>query len=383
MKKFNSISLIAVVCVYFFLAATVVPAMGAMSNDALEQKVAEIEQKIQTSTIAGAASAWLDIISISGVLELDFSYRDPSDLNDADSDSSSEFDIGTAELALEVKFHEWVTGNVTLKGETLDENDRVFWDEAAITVQKEGFPLYFVGGKRTQPFGVFNSRFINDPLTQDCYEIVKTGATIGLTRAVGGLDVSATIYKGEVLADKVSEAACGWTRDPDPNPDPTDDVNSYIVNLSLAPLEGLSLSAYFDSEPGQQGRNNTMGGSITYQAGMVAFDAEYITAVARELHMTDGREYKESAWFASVACQVMDPLEIALRYEAFDDDMEGDQDGHLENRYSLGANYTLFEKGDFAATLMLEYRRSTYEKADGSAAQDGADEIFARLAFEF
>ncbi len=384
MKKIRNIKLLTVVCVVCSVALAVVPpAIGAMSNDALAQKVMEIEQKIEKGASAGLAAAWLDKISISGALELDFSYTDPRNLNDADSDSSSEFDIGTAELGLEVKFNEWVTGNVTLKGENLDQDDRVFWDETMITIQKERFPLYFVGGKRTQPFGVFNSHFINDPITQDCYEIVKTGATIGLTHAVGGLDVSATIYKGEVLADKVSAAAYGWTRDPDPNPDPTDDVNSYVLNLSMAPLEGLSLSVYFDSEPGQQDRNTTVGGSIAYQAGMVTFDAEYIAAVARELHTTDGREYKESAWFAALAFQVTDPLEIAVRYEAFDDDIDGDQDGHLENRSSLGANYRLFEKGDFATTLMIEYRRSNYEKAAGSAAQDTADEVFARLAFEF
>ncbi|GAJ15457.1 unnamed protein product, partial [marine sediment metagenome] len=66
-----------------------------------------------------------------------------------------------------------------------------------------------------------------------------------------GLDISATVYKGEVLADKLSEAGYGWTRDPardaTTNP-PTDDVESYIFNVSLAPIEGLSFSAYFDSE---------------------------------------------------------------------------------------------------------------------------------------
>jgi hypothetical protein len=74
---------------------------------------------------------------------------------------------------------------------------------------------------------------------------------------------------------------------------------------------------------------------------------------------------------------------VAVRYEAFEDDMDGDQDEHLENRCSVGANYTLFEKDDFATTLMLEYRRSNYEKAAGGSANDKADEVFAKLAFEF
>ncbi len=345
----------------------------------LENKVEQKEEK--PTDLLGKLN---DNITFSGAIELDYSYTDPRDINDINSDSTSEFDIGTVELGTEMKFHEWVTGNVVLKGENLDsDNDRIFWDEAAITIQKEGFPLYFVGGKRGQPFGVFNSHLINDPITQDCYEVAKTGASVGFTPGFLGLDLSATLYKGEVLADKLSEAGYGWARDPDPNPDPTDDVNSYIFNVSLAPIEGFNLSAYLDSEPGQQDRNETVGGSVEYRLGMFTFDAEYIKALNREKHMSDNKEHKESAWFGAIAVQVADPLEIAARYEAFDDDIAGDQDGHLENRYSIGANYTLFEKDDFTTTLMIEYRRSNYEKTAGSAVHDKADEVFARLAFAF
>lgn len=349
-----------------------------MSNYELTERIQKIEKQLTDDDTAGG---WMDRISISGAVELDYSYINHNDITNKDSDSTSELDIGTAELGIEVQFHEWVTGNVVLKGESLDDDDRVFWDEATISIQNDDFPLYFVGGKRGQPFGVFNSHLINDPITQDCYEITKTGATIGFTPDLWGFDISATVYKGEVLADKVSEAGYGWERDP--NPDPTDDVSSYIFNVSLAPIEGLSLSAYFDSEPGQGERNETAGASLEYQVGILTFDAEYIAALSREKNATTGKEHEESAWFAAVACQAMDPLEIAVRYEAFDDGMDGDQDEHLENRYSVGASYTLFERDPFVATLMLEYRRSNYEKESGSTVEDTADEVFAKLAFEF
>ena len=322
-------------------------------------------------------------VTFSGAIELDYYYRDPKDITDRNSDSTSDLDVGTVELGAEVRFHEWVTGNFILKGENLDDNDRVFWDEVAITIQKEGFPLYFVGGKRAQPFGVFNSHLISDPVTQDCYEVVKSGATVGFTHDFLRLDISATVYKGETLADKVSEVGYGWERDPSPNPDPTDDVTSYILNISMAPAEGLNMSAYFDSEPGQGGRNETAGGSIEYKIGPFTFDAEYITALNREINATSNREYRESAWFGAIAFQVADPLEIAARYEAFEDGIDGDQDGHLENRYLIGANYTLFAKDNFSATLMIEYRRSKYENTAGGAAHDSSDDIFARIAVGF
>ncbi len=355
----------------------------------LEEKVEKQEQ--ESKEILGKLG---ENITFSGAIELDYSYADPKDITVVNSDSTSDLDIGTVELGAEVKFHEWVTGNLLLKGENLDDNDRVFWDEATITIQKEGFPIYFVGGHRGQPFGVFESHTISDTITKDCYEVVKSGATMGFTPDFLGLDVSATVYKGEVLMSHLEEAGYGFggairTDDTDPNyyEDQTDDVESYITNVTISPIEGLNIgdltfSAYFDSEPGDNERNNTAGGTIRYQYNIFTFDAEYIKACKREKG-ADGVENKESAWFAAIACQVVDPLELAVRYEAYDDDISGDQDGHLENRYIAGINYTLFEKEDFTTTLMLEYRKSNYEKAAGSAVDDTVDEVFARVAMAF
>ncbi|MDO9566152.1 MAG: LbtU family siderophore porin [Candidatus Desulfaltia sp.] len=385
-NKINLFVLFSILfCFFFFLPLSSVSAQSELEE--LKQRIEQLEGKVEKQEkeqkdILGKLS---ENITITGAIELDYTYKDPSSTTVANSDSTSNLDIGTVQLGVEAKFHEWVTGNFVLKGENLDDgtNDRVFWDEATITIQKEGFPLYFVGGKRGQPFGVFNSHLISDPITKDCYEVAKSGATIGFTPDLLGLDMSATVYKGEVLADKLSGASYGWARDPAPNPDPTDNVDSYVLNVSIAPIEGLNLSTYFDSEPGQGSRNETAGGTIEYQIGIFTFDAEYVAALEREKNAPDNKEYKESAWFGAIACQVIDPLEIALRYEAFDDDKSGNQDGSLENRYSVGANYKLFEKDNFTTTLMLEYRRSNYEKAAGSTVDDTVDEVFARVAIEF
>lgn len=360
----------------------------------LYERIEQLEEKVEKKESEGTLGKLGENITFSGAIELDYSYMDPRDTTVVNSDSTSNLDIGTVELGAEVKFHEWVTGNLLLKGENLDDDDRVFWDEATITIQKEGFPIYFVGGHRGQPFGVFESHTISDTVTQDCYEVVKSGATVGFTPDFLGLDISATVYKGEVLMSHLEEAGYGFggairTDDTDPAyyDDQTDDVESYIANVTISPLEGLNIgdlacSVYFDSEPGDDERNNTVGGTIRYQYNMFTFDAEYIKACKREKG-ADGIENKESAWFAAIACQAMDPLEIAVRYEAFDDDMSGDQDGHLEDRYIAGVNYTLFEKENFTTTLMLEYRKSNYEKAAGSAVDDTVDEVFAKVAMAF
>ena len=352
-----------------------------MSNYELEQEIKALKEKIEgTSDLS-------DRLTFSGAIELDYSYADDSDIEDNTvDDSTSDLDIGTVELGIEVAFHQYVTGNFILKGEDLDtDDDRIFWDEATIAIQKEEFPIYFVGGKRGQPFGVFESHLINDPITQDCYEIAKTGATIGYTAEHLGLDISATIYRGEVLMAQLVEAGYGFERNNSPTYAETDDLSAYIGNITISPIEALMLSAYYNSEPGDRERNETAGLTVHYEIGMFTLDAEYIAALSREKNFTDNEDYKESAWFGAVAFQVMDPLEIAARYEAFDDDIGGEQDGHLEDRYSIGFTYTLFEKDDFATNLMGEYRVSNFEVESGNpnGVDDKLNEAFLRLAIEF
>ena len=79
----------------------------------------------------------------------------------------------------------------------------------------------------------------------------------------------------------------------------------------------------------------------------------------------------------------MNPLLAAIRYESFDDGQSGDQDEHLDYRYSLGLTYTLFGNDNFACNLLGEYRKSEYELSPGGSADDNLNEFFARIAIEF
>jgi len=375
--KKNRILFMALIFLYLLIPQ---PASSeSMSNYELEQEIKTLKEKIE------GASVLSDKLTFSGAIEFDYSYADDSNIGDNTvNDSTSDLDIGTVELGIEAAFHEYVTGTFILKGEALDtDDDRVFWDEATISIQKEGFPAYFIGGKRGQPFGMFESHLINDPITQDCYEIAKTGATIGYSAESLGVDISATIYQGEELMTHLNDAEYGFERNNSPTYEETDDVSSYIGNITISPLEALMLSAYYDSEPGDGDRNETAGMSVHYEIGMVTLDAEYIAALSREKNFTDNKEYNEYAWFIGVAYQAAEPLEIAVRYEAFDDDITGEQDGHLTDRYSMGFTYTLFEKDSFATNLIGEYRISNYEKQSGGNADDKLNEAFLRLAIEF
>jgi hypothetical protein len=137
---FKRNGLFFLVCIFLFIPQ---PSLGqGMSTYELEQEVKAMKENIDDDVVLGS-------LSFSGVIELDYSHVDDSDIEDNTvHDSTSDLDIGTVELGIEVAFHEYVVGNFLVKGEALDsENDRVFWDEAAIGIQKEGFPFYFIGGK--------------------------------------------------------------------------------------------------------------------------------------------------------------------------------------------------------------------------------------------
>lgn len=349
----------------------------------MEKRVKALEQDAVSRKTG--LQAITDRITLSGAIELDASYADDSDVSDkTQNDATSDLAIGTIELGLEASLHEYVTANILLKGEDLDSNggDKIFWDEVFFTFQKKDMPVYFIGGKRTQPFGNFESLFINDPITQDLYEINKTGATIGFANDVYlGLDLSLTFYKGETIADRIDDAGFGWERNTSAGYAATNDISSYILSASFAPVEGMQISTYYNSESGDSNRNTTLGGSVHWEITNFIADAEYIGALEREKHVADNREYDESAWFVSLGYQVMPPLVIAVRYENFDSDKKND--GNLDCRYSIGATYTLFETDAFACNLMGEARRLEYETLANTTVDSEANELFARIALEF
>ncbi|MCG8566613.1 MAG: LbtU family siderophore porin [Desulfobacterales bacterium] len=365
-----------------FMALTWNTALADTQQE-LEKRVAALESQLAEKQ-AETGSNWSDRITLSGTIELDYSYTADDDVSDKTKENSnSDLSLGTVELGLEAQLHQWVTANVLLKGEDLDDSDgEVKWDEVFVTFQNDAFPVYAVAGKRYQPFGAYESLFINDPVTQDLYEVNETGLTLGYTdQALMGLDVSVTVYKGETLINRVTDAEYGWERNTAAGYTETDTLNSYIISAAIAPTEGMHLSVFFNSEPGDSDRNSTLGAAVHWDGFGFTADAEYIGALERELHRTDNREYKEKAWTLSLGYQVMEALQLALRYEGFDSDR--DNAGDLENRYSAGLTYTVLETDNLTTSLMGEYRRSNYETKAGSNNNEDLDEFFARLALEF
>ena len=344
-----------------------------------EEKKSWLNQKIQP--IFG------EKVRLNGAVELNYEYLDVKDIGDEDSGSSSDFFMSTAELALRVFFNEWSKSKIVVSAEDVakkGEDGKVRMDEAIVTLKSLRVPLYAVGGKTVMPFGVFEDHLIEGTLAEDLYEIDEWGATLGFNPDFYGLDISFSVYEDPQVIENLQNFD---THDFRPERQKEDKFRSYIANVTLEPIEDtLTLSAFYDSEPGDGNRNQSIGGAFTLNYWKFTLDAEYITALQREKGENE-EENKESAGAVGLAFDLLDSLQLATRYEAFSDDTRGDQDEVLDYRIVAGFNYSFLNLVDVSflndATLSFEYRYSKYEKETGSDATDSQNMFQFQLALGF
>ena len=348
-------------------------------EDKEDQELSWLNQQIQP--------LFGDKVRLSGAVELNYEYLDVKDIDDENSDSSSDFFMSTAELALRVFFNDWSKSKVVVNAEDYGkkgDQGQVNLDEAIVTLKSLQAPLYLVAGKTVMPFGVFEDHLIEGTVTEDVYEIDDWGATIGYNPDFYGLDVSFSVYrKPQVIENLQNED----THDFRPGRQEEDYFRSFITSATIEPIEdALTLSAFYSSEPGDGDRNRSIGGALTLNCWRFILDAEYITALERELGENE-EENKESAGFVGLAFEPLESLLLATRYEAFWDDTRGDQDEVLDYRIVTGFSYSLLELFDVffltEAKLMFEYRYSKYEKEADSEAANSQNMYQVQLVFQF
>lgn len=159
------------------------------SNVELEERIEKLEQKAGTTGSAlGQISEW---VTLSGAIEIEAA----SSSHDNDNRDESDISLATAELGIEAKPQDWVTGFMLLSWDD-DENELVI-DEAHITLgATESIPYYLSAGKLYIPFGSFETMMISDPITLDMAEIADNAAQLGIE--INGFRAAAYVYNGEV-----------------------------------------------------------------------------------------------------------------------------------------------------------------------------------------
>jgi hypothetical protein len=334
-------------------------------------------------------------VRITGDLEGRFRWMRRRDAFVGAAGAMTDIYLRRVELGIETSLSGWASAIAVLNseyiGDPIQEGDeRITVDEVHFDLREGDAPLYFVFGKRTLPFGEFENALVNDPMTQDAYEIEKVGATLGIAGPLG-LDVSATAYKGTELMEHLFQSALFDTSRVGRLPVETNNVESFIVAASITPVDTLlTIFAAFSSEPGSDRKNLTANGGFNFKLPPLpnlAIDVEYMKALQRERYLLGAvpasRECRESVLAATVSYSLTfkysalrnrglyrarrqyrraHPIEAALRVERFGDDGLTGEFGvySVRNRYLAGGRYTFLQSGDIQIYLGLEYRRTEF-----------------------
>ncbi len=332
----------------------------------LEERVAQLEDAIGRSV---EDNAWFDRIQVSGVIEVEANYQTLDD-NDptTDDEDSSDVDLGTVELAIDVRIVDHVDGHVLFKY----EDDDVFVDEGFITLTgSEAFPAYLIAGRQYVPFGNYDSHFVTDPNTLVLGETNEGALVAGYRIGEDVVDIAVGAFYG-----KINESG------------DDDMINSYVAGVSAQPLEGLMLGvSYISNLASSDSFSEHVEAEIDDLVGgwsaFVTFEfldrfrvvGEYTAAldefVAGQVYgTTDTLAREPSAWNIEFGAMVIDSLELAVRYGGSDDG----GDFLPETQYGGVVNWGFFE----STNLALEYMHDEYED-DGNE----VDTITAQLAVEF
>ena len=384
--------------VFFVIVAFIlwpVHSAKAENNEAdheAKHRLKQIEEKEEEEVRQGALNTIIqeifgEKVRLNGVIEFNYEYLDVEDIGDESSDSSSDFYISTAELALRVFFNEWSKAKIVATAEDVGqqgEDGKIRLDEAIVTLKSLRVPFYVVGGKTVMPFGVFEDHLIEGTLAEDLYEIDEWGITLGYNPDFYGMDISFSIYRNAQVIDNLEDFD---THDARPASQKEDKFRSYIANITLEPLEDtLTLGAFYNSEPGDGDRNRSIGGALTLNYWKFTLDAEYITALEREKGENE-EENKESAGVVGLAFEPLESLQLVTRYAVFSDDNPGDQDEVLSYRIVTGFNYSFLELIDVSflteAALLFEYRYSKFEKEQDTAATNSQNKFQFQLVLGF
>jgi|Deesub1362B_J571_1020462.scaffolds.fasta_scaffold00156_27 hypothetical protein len=351
-----------------------------------EKEEAKAEEKSEYDTNKG-------IFQVSGALHGEFRWQKHGDIIESDPDSTSDLYLRRIEIAVEATLTDWARASAVFTSEWIGDevnqsDEKIEVDEAVLTLNKEGFPLYLIIGKRTQPFGVFENPLITDPMTQDAYETKAVGLTVGYKGPVG-LDLSLTVYKDEAQINHLFESGLFEEALQRVATDVSDDIDSFILSGSISPLKDrFTFSVSYISEPGWSRRNETV--SIGLNSEALILDrfrlyAEYMKALHREKYATVDEEYKEGVISLAASYGMSESLDVALRYEHFDDDSISERLGiwTVRDRYSVGTKYNLYRNDTVGLEVFIagEYRRTEF-RAHGEI-PDSNDEIYIRLGADF
>ncbi|MCP4114579.1 MAG: LbtU family siderophore porin [Desulfobacteraceae bacterium] len=310
-------------------------------------------------------------IKLSGTIEIEAGFEN----NDIENEDTSDISLATAELGIEAKPVDWLTGFALLSWD--DDEDKIIFDEAHITLgATDTIPYYLQAGKFYMPFGVFATNMISDPLTLEFAEVADTGAQLGIE--VSGFRGSVYTFNGETDEDDEDDKLCcfgasvGYAVETEAftlaagadwinNVLESDTMNEYVTGTGdlkdYVPGFGLNAMAGF---------------------GPMVFMAEYLAA-ADDIEFTDGAKHEAPSVWAIEAGYTLEiagkETTFALAYQATKDAEEILPESKILTSVGVGITDAL--------SVALEYSKADdYSVSDGGTGND-VDAVTMQLALEF
>lgn len=314
-------------------------------------------------------------VTLSGLVEIEATYEE------VDDENSSDIAVATVELGIEAKINPWVSSNVLLKYEDTGEEDdeKVFVDEAFITLANESVPYSLKAGRLYVPFGNFETQLISDPLVLDLGEARETALQLGF--AQNGIYANAYLFNGDTQkADSENNidqygVNLGYTFEGTVNAD----IGVGYIN-NLADSNGIT-----DALPDSEALADYIAGLNVY--GVVEYQnfrfmAEYVGALdefaVNELAF-DAQGATPNAWHVELGYTTTlggKETTFALGYDATDEALGLELP---EKRMLAAVSVSIFEN----TALAFEWAHSEdYAEDDGGSGED-ANAVTLQLAVEF
>lgn len=357
-------------------------APGPAEVDAQHQSV--IEQEVARQLAEKEEEGGFSLgkyIKFSGLFEGDFiAGKDALDENGA---HTTEFDLATLELYIDMMVTDWATGRIVIEHD--GDNDHLRVDEAHVTLGNlDKFPLFLTVGRLYVPFGDFSTHMLQDPFTQVLGEISDEGAILGFSQY--GLTASVFAYNGMDAEDLDNDtvnaygAALGYSFEDD---DKAFNVGvAWVSNLADSNEASDLIQERLENDGlGLSDEASAMAAYLNGTWGPFGMIAEYIKAIDR----FEEREFPYGNEGAKPAA-----LNLEIAYTTAIRDLEtvfavGYQRSWEcvtflpENRYIGTVSFGIFE----GTTLSFEY----YYDKDYDTGDNGTDNnghgFTTRLAYEF
>lgn len=244
----------------------------------------------------------------------------------ASDETVSDADLSAVELAVDANVADGISAHALFKY----EDDAVFVDEGFITWEgPESFPAFVTAGRLVVPFGMFETRFITDPMTLELGETNEGALVLGYRLLQGKVETAVSVFNGKT------------------NEEGEDDtLSDMTARLVVAPVEGFSFGVSWTSNlASADGLSEQVGIDPTDEDvrldpvdnvdGVSAFvtavlfervtiSGEYTAALndfnAGELYdVADTKKRSPRAWNIELGCSFTDKLSAALRYAGSDD----------------------------------------------------------------